>query len=518
MVKSSIVDQYGRPIQYDKLTEELAAARTTGIRQIWHSSVASGLTPQRLANILQSAAEGSALDYLTLAEEMEERDLHYASVLGTRKLAVAGLSVRVEAASDDAEDIRRADQLKEVVDSPEFGELQADLTDAMGKGYAVSEIMWDRSGKTWNPARFEPRDQRFFQFDRDTGRELRLLDEADPINGIAMAPYKFIIHLPRIRSGMPIRGGLARLAAVGYMCKAWTWKDWMGFADIFGMPMRVGRYGPGASKADISTLMSAVANLGSDAAAVIPDSMRIDFTQAANVSGAGDFFKGLAEWWDKQVSKAVVGQTMSTDDGSSLAQANIHNEVRIDLLQADAKAESNTLNRCFVRAWCDLNFAPGRPYPRLIIEVPQPEDTRLLIEALEKLVPLGLKVEQSVIRDKLNLPGPAKDAELLGTPAPLVTVPLAQAANREQIPAKTVAILDIVDNQVRTLEHSVDVYLDDMVDQIKDLLDQVNSLEEFRDRLVEAYPTMTSEQLTDVIADGLMAASVAGRDDILRGL
>lgn len=96
---------------------------------------------------------------------MEERDLHYASVLGTRKLAIAGLAIRVEAASDDAEDVRRADQLKEIVDSPEFGELQADLTDAMGKGYAVSEIMWDRSGKTWNPSRFEPRDQRFFQFD-----------------------------------------------------------------------------------------------------------------------------------------------------------------------------------------------------------------------------------------------------------------------------------------------------------------------------------------------------------------
>lgn len=518
MAESKIVDQYGRPIQYDKLTEELAAARTTGIRQIWHQSVANGLTPQRLASILRAAAEGSANDYLTLAEEMEERDLHYASVLGTRKLAVAGLSVRVEAASDDPVDVRRADQLKELVDSPEFGELQADLTDAMGKGYAVSEIMWDRSGKTWNPERFEPRDQRFFQFDRDTGRELRLLDEADPINGVALAPYKFIVHLPRIRSGLPIRGGLARLAAVGYMCKAWTWKDWMGFADIFGMPMRVGRYGAGASKEDISTLMSAVANLGSDAAAVIPDSMRIDFTQAANVAGAGDFFKGLAEWWDKQVSKAVVGQTMSTDDGSSQAQATIHNEVRIDLLQADAKAESNTINRYFVRPWCDLNFAPGRPYPRLIIDVPKPENTKILIDALKALVPLGLKVEQSVIRDKLNIPAPAEGAELLGIPPPVATPVLAQAINSEQLPAKPAVMPDIVDNQVRTLERTVGVYMDDMIEQIKELLDHVSSLEEFRDRLIETYPTMTTSQLADAIADGLAAASLAGRDDILRGL
>ncbi len=518
MAESKIVDQYGRPIQYDKLTEELAAAQTTGIRQVWHQSVASGLTPGRLAAILQGATEGNAHDYLTLAEEMEERDLHYASVLGTRKLAIAGLAIRVEAASDDAEDVRRADQLKEIVDSPEFGELQADLTDAMGKAYAVSEIMWDRSGKTWNPARFEPRDQRFFQFDRDTGRELRLLDEADMVNGVALAPYKFIVHLPRIRSGLPIRGGLARLAAVAYMCKAWTWKDWMGFADIFGMPMRVGRYGPGASKDDIATLMSAVANLGSDAAAVIPDSMRIDFTQAANVAGAGDFFKGLAEWWDKQVSKAVVGQTMSTDDGSSQAQATIHNEVRLDLLQADAKAESNTLNRYFVRPWCDLNFAPGRKYPKLIIDVPQPEDIKILISALEKLVPLGLKVEQSVIRDKLNLPAPAAGAEVLGAPVSVPSKALAQAANSEQALVKPKVAPDIVDNQVRTMERTVGVYMDDMVEQLKELLDTVHSLEEFRDRLIEIYPAMTTSQLADAIADGLAAASLAGRDDILRGL
>ena len=107
MARSTIVDQFGRPIEYDQLTQEVAAPRLTGVRQVWHQSVASGLTPGRLASLLQAAAEGDARDYLTLAEEMEERDLHYASVLGTRKLALAGLNIRVEAATDDKEDMRR---------------------------------------------------------------------------------------------------------------------------------------------------------------------------------------------------------------------------------------------------------------------------------------------------------------------------------------------------------------------------------------------------------------------------
>ncbi len=516
MARSPIVDQYGRAIEYDQLTEEVAAPRITGVRQVWHQSVAAGLTPERLAGLLHAAAEGDARDYLTLAEEMEERDLHYASVLGTRKLALAGLNIRVEAATDDAEDVRRADMLREVVESAEFGELQTDLTDALGKGYSVAEIMWDRSGQVWMPERFVWRDPRFFLFDRETGQELRLLDEADMINGIALAPYKFIVHQPRLRAGLPIRGGLARLAAVAYMCKAWTWKDWMGFADIYGIPMRVGRYGPNASKDDIGVLMSAVANLGSDAAAVIPESMRIDFTQAANVSGAGDFFKGLAEWWDKQMSKAIVGQTMSADDGASLAQAKVHNEVRLDLLEADAKAEQNTINRMFVRAFCDLNFKPGRPYPRLIIDVPKPENLELFIKAVNTFVPLGLKVEQSVVRDKFGIPEPAKGAEVLGVAA-AAQVPVATALNREQATAST-EVADIVDNQVKTLEASAAASMDDMVEAIKELLDSVSSLEEFRDRLIEAYPEMSADQLADAMADGMMAASLAGRHDVLRGL
>ncbi|PLP96019.1 DUF935 domain-containing protein [Pseudomonas sp. FFUP_PS_473] len=516
MARSPIVDRYGNPIEYDQLTEDVAAPRMAGVRQVWHPSVAGGLTPGRLAALLQAAAEGDARDYLTLAEEMEEKDLHYASVLGTRKLALAGLNIRVEAVSDDAEDVRRADVLREVVDSPEFAEMQMDLTDALGKGYSVAEIIWDRSGKEWVPLRFEWRDPRFFMFDRETGQELRLLDEADVVNGLALAPYKFIVHRPRLRTGLPIRGGLARLAAVGYMCKAWTWKDWMGFADIYGIPMRVGRYGPNASKEDIGILMSAVANLGSDAAAVIPDSMRIDFTQAANVAGAGEFFKGLAEWWDKQMSKAIVGQTMSADDGASMAQAKVHNEVRLDLLEADAKAESNTLNRMFVRPFCDLNFAPGRGCPRLIIDVPKPENLELLIKAVTAFVPLGMRVEQSVIRDRFGLPEPAEGAEILGKPAePAPSVKT--AANREQA-AAPIVVADIVDNQVQTLAASSAAPVDDMVDAIKELLESVSSLEEFRDRLLDAYPDMSVDQLANAMADGMVAASMAGRYDVLRGL
>jgi len=513
MATSRIVDQFGRPIEYDKLTEELAAPRLASIRSTWHPSVASGLTPTRLASLLQAAADGDARDYLTLAEEMEERDLHYASVLGTRKLALASLEARVEAASDDKEDVRRADALREVVRAPEFGEMISHQVDALGKGYAVSEIMWDRSGKTWTPAYYAERDPRHFMFDRDTGRELRLLDEADLVNGVPLAPYKFIVHTPKLRSGLPIRGGLARLAAVAYMCKAWAWRDWMAFADVFGLPMRVGKYAPGANEEDIGKLIAAVSNLGSDAAAVMPDSMKIEFEQAVQVAGAGDFFRGLAEWWDKQVSKGLIGQTMTADDGASLAQAKVHNLIRGDILTSDAGSLSNTQQRQLVKPFIDLNFGPGpKGYPKLSFFVPKPENLKELVEALKDLVPLGLEVEQSVVRDKLGLPDPDKGAVLLRALSPVQSPALnhQQALNAERTERDRVATLaDQLDRRLGTATEG-------WLTQIRAVVDQAGSLDDVRDGLMQLQDGLSLDEFAAGMQEALNAAQAAGRYDLMQ--
>jgi phage gp29-like protein len=99
---TQILDQHGRPVRRQMLDKQIAAPSLTGLRSLWNfGEVTNGLTPVGLARVLRSAAEGDHEAYLTLAEEMEERDPHYASVLGTRKRAVSGLPVVVEAASDD---------------------------------------------------------------------------------------------------------------------------------------------------------------------------------------------------------------------------------------------------------------------------------------------------------------------------------------------------------------------------------------------------------------------------------
>jgi phage gp29-like protein len=412
----TLYDHSGNPIDLSALRREQAAPTLTGIRTIWSESVASGLTPARLARILRQAIEGDATEYLILAEEMEERDLHYSSVLSTRKRAVAGIDPTVEAASDDARDVEIADAVRGLVRAPEFPSLVTDLLDALGKGYSACEIIWDRTDSRWTPREYLWRDPRFFVFDRASMQRLRLLDEGASFEGRDLPPFKFLVHIPKLKSGIPIRSGLARLAAAAYMCKTFTVSDWMAFAEVFGMPLRVGRYGPNATDRDIQTLIRAVANLGTDAACVLPDSMRIEFQEAAKAAGGPDLFPRLAEWLDRQVSKGVLGQTMTSDDGSSQAQANVHDDVRLDIRKDDARQVAATIDRDLIKPYVDLNWGPPKNgYPRVRLQVPEPEDIAALADALAKLVPLGgLGIEASVVRDRLGFPDPANGAVLLG--------------------------------------------------------------------------------------------------------
>ncbi|MDW7643441.1 MAG: DUF935 domain-containing protein [Desulfuromonadales bacterium] len=506
-----LYDAYGRPVIPRELTREKAAPALTGVRTFWDDTVASGLTPPRLAALLQAAAMGDHYEFLTLAEEMEERDLHYASELSKRKLAVSRLPIAVEAYSDSPQDVRLADEVRALVRRPGFRNLIKDLLDALGKGYSVVEILWDRTGPRWIPQKYKYRDPRFFQFDQVSRSEIRLRDEADLANGVALSPFGFIAHVPRIKTGIPIRGGLARLAAWAYMCKGYTVKDWLAFAEVFGLPIRLGKYNASASVDDIAVLKSAVANIGSDAAAVIPESMQLELKEVAAKGGSAEFFKTLAQYMDDQVSKGILGQTASSSGTPGrLGNDDLQAEVRDDIRDDDAEQLEETLGRDLVKPFIDLNFGPQENYPALQLRAPKAEDVVALVTALEKLVPLGLKVEQSVVRDRLNIPDPdpkAKPEDLLAAqPAPAppaVNRALNRELNREQDAPDAAAI--IADRALDQADGS------DLAAAVERLLAEAESLEDVRDRLLALYPTLEIGQAGEVLGEALLVADLAGR-------
>lgn len=517
---AKLLDQYGRPVELTRLRQVQAEPTVSGVRSILSGHPAQGLTPARLTRLLHMAEQGDATAYLELAEEMEEKDLHYLSVLGTRKRAVAQLEINVESASDDPRDVENADLIRDWLGREELEDEMFDILDAIGKGFSVTEIIWDMSERQWWPARLKRRDQRWFEFDREDGETLYLKGLSGTED---LWPFKYVTHFAAAKSGLPIRGGLARAAAWAYLFKNYDLKDWITYIEVHGQPLRVGKYHTGATEADKEVLLRAVANIGSDAAAIIPSNMMIEFVEAAKTGGGTgtDIYEKLANWLDKQVSKAVLGQTLTTEvTGGSLAAARVHDDVRRDIMRADARQLASALNRDIVRPLIDLNRGPQKRYPRISIGLPVSIDSKQFAEALGALIDRGLKVEQSVVRDRMGLPDPDKEGDLLRPmgvadapppPPPAPPAPALQAQRHGQGCSCHAAAPDALDALADDLADEWQEAVDPMLDPVRRLMGEAGSLEEFRDRLAALIAEMDTAAFEEMLMRGTFAARLAGQ-------
>lgn len=531
-----LLDRWGQPVSRGKLTEQ--SPMYGGIRSPLSGYPADGLDPLSLAGILRAADAGEPVRYLELAEAMEERDAHYHGVLGTRKRSVSQIEITIEAASDTPEDIRIADMIRDWMRRDELTEEIFDVLDCLGKGVSFTRIDWDRSEGQWQPLRLERWDPRLFRFDRTdlTTPRMLLTDGREA----PLEPFRFIYANIAAKSGLPLRSGLARIAAWSWMFKAYTQRDWAIFTQTYGQPLRLGRWHQGASEEDKAALFKAVANIAGDCAAIIPEGMQIEFVETGNVNASSDLYEKRADWLDRQVSKAVLGQTTSTDAVSGgHAVSREHRLVQEDIETADARALSAILNRDLIRPWVQLEFGPQARYPRLVIARPRAEDLEGMSNVLARLVPLGLRVSMSEVRDKAGFADPGAEDEVLGVPP--APPPLPEAMTRalngqnadfkggaghsgvlghpqQESPSEaSTAPLSPQGLLADRLETEARPEMGAMIAQIEAMLGAARSLEEFREMLLAAFDDLDASGFARALAQGMIAANAAGRVSIEEG-
>ncbi len=542
--KSKLLDRWGNPVDRAALTEGRQATTIGSVRSPITGYPADDLNPVRLAQILREADHGHPIRYLELAEQIEERDPHYLGVLSTRKRSVSQITISVEAASDKAEDVAKADMIRDWLDRDELTDELFDILDAVGKGYSFTRIHWDTSEGQWMPLELERHDPRWFRFQRgDLMTPVKLLDNGTEA---PLDPYCYIFAAIRAKSGLHLRSGLARVAAWGWMFKAFTQRDWAIFTQTYGQPLRLGKWHRGASEQEKDLLFRAVANIAGDCAAIVPAGMDIEFVESGSVGASSELYERRADWLDRQISKAVLGQTTTTDAvAGGHAVSREHRKVQEDIERSDAKALSAILNRDLIRPWIDLEFGSQTKYPRLKIEREEPEDLKGLSEALAKLVPLGLRVEASEIRDKFGLSEPGPAAEILTPPArpdPMPTLPDAGPDQDGSIERRSAKIKrgsglpgiegaekvtthatgkksrgSETDGIALQLEAEAEPFIGRMIEQVSVMLERAHSLDEFREMLLAGFPHLDSAGLAKAIGMGMLTAELAGRADAADG-
>lgn len=508
------------------------------------------LSPSAIGQALKAADQGNFADLMGLGLLLEDRDTQWRTVLQSRKLAVVKLPISVEAAGDDDRHQRDAELAREILAQSGIRRLLFDLLDGISKGFSVIEIEWATGAAKWMPQRFVYRDPRLFRTKSDAPDAILWTANAAGNLGLdpdaPLARGRTITHKPMLASIPAPQAGLCRLGVWLWMFKSFGIRDWVEFLEGFGQPLRVGKYPASATAAEKAVLRQAVLELGRAAGVIVPQGMELKLDGIGDSKAAPDLHLKLVSYFDQQASKLVLGQTTTTDAiGGGHAVSKEHNEVRGDIRDADAADLAETLERDLLRIAIDLNHGPPPDglYPQIKIAEPESADISVLTTALKELVPLGLLVEQSVVRDRIGLPDPPEGVapELLlrapsrasdvlgasnapgdtqsasGAAPPPVTIP-GQKVAAQQMLALFNALpppRDGIDTLAEDALADWEEQMAPLVGGLEDLLNDASSLEDARDRLAEAIQSMDITRLGNALAQSQFFARVAGDLGIL---
>jgi phage gp29-like protein len=377
----------------------------------------TGLTPSRLRAFLQSADGGSPQMQFELFEEMLQKWPRPAAVENTRRLALTGLDWEIVAASEPADSTgeaeRAADSCRETLARVErFRETLDHFAQAIGCGIAVAELVWE-GGRLVDVV---PVPSGRLIADPHEPWRLRVLTEEEPALGIALDEYpaKWIVHQPRAALGRNFDGGLLRASALLYLAQTLSFKDWLIYSQIAGMPVRVAQFEPGTPEADKQQLLKMLEALGTDAVAVLGKNVDLKFVEPAR--GGPRPYEPLQDYCNTEITILWLGQHLTTDvrGTGSRAAAEIHDRVREDLLVSDIAAEGRTIRRDLLTPLVQSRFGDGVAVPQFRRALVQAVDTKSLADTLAVAVnELGLAVPRQWVHQALGIPAARGDEPVL---------------------------------------------------------------------------------------------------------
>ena len=258
---------------------------------------------------------------------------------------------------------------------------------AIFHGYSVAEIIWQYRDGLLDFGAIKVRNARRFRYD-DEG-QLRLL-KRNKMAGEPLPGRKFWVHkVGGADDDEPYGRGIAEWLYWPVTFKRNGLRFWNIFLDKFGSPTALGKYRPGTPKADVQKLLAALSAIATDSGVAIPEGMAIELLQAAR-SGTADYAT-MCRYMDGAISKVVLSQTMTTDDGASLSQANVHAGVKLEVIKSDADLMTDSF--CGedgpARWWTDVNFGPDVAAPIVQRDTEEEADLSLQAETDTKMKGLG---------------------------------------------------------------------------------------------------------------------------------
>lgn len=229
----------------------------------------------------------------------------------------------------------------EVIDQPFFDTLLESLEEEDFYGHTLIEIIPGSETNIGNIVKVP-------QANVSPERGLILPNYMDIDNGIPFRGPNVdpLIKKHIVEFGKPKNYGMLMSLAQYVIYKRGGFGDWAQFAELFGMPFRVGKYDPFDSNTR-QKLYTALKEMGGAGFAIIPEGTSIEFPTTNYGSGQAGIFKELIQLCNEEMSQIALGGTMTTEDGASKSQSETHKDGENEIIASRLKKILKFLNGPF---------------------------------------------------------------------------------------------------------------------------------------------------------------------------
>lgn len=235
------------------------------------------------------------------------------SVIDKRIMAITNTPLRYVKNGKDVEELRK------LTKTEAFKDLLREIMLAKMWGISVVEINFNATLNIFSIPRKHLRPHRG-EFTR----------HQNDMTGTSYREGMFLNTILEV--GKPDDLGLLLKAVPYVLYKRGAMGDWAQFSEIFGMPMRVGRYS-GYDEATRIALEKALDESGSALSITLPDEAKIEILESKSTGDGSKVYDALKNACNDELAILILGQTGTTRDSESsgYAQAKVHSKTEDEI-------------------------------------------------------------------------------------------------------------------------------------------------------------------------------------------
>ena len=137
--------------------------------------------------------------------------------------------------------------------------------------------------------------------------------------------------------------GLLHIALKEMTWKMFGRKDWSRYNEKFGLPMLMVKTDD-SNDTELTAKQEMLTNMGVNGWAIIGKDDEVDLLTPSNSGNTVSLFENMVRMCNEEVSKLIVGQTMTSENGSSLSQAEVHERILNTLGAEDMRGFQDWVN------------------------------------------------------------------------------------------------------------------------------------------------------------------------------